>query len=97
MGFFELSKWAQILKSFIFRVQEEREERRKLRKQLQEQLGMDSEPLDKIAPSLDNPYLGTYDSDPLTTNLFMSNLNPKVFYILFELGFLRTHSPVTVL
>lgn len=39
---------------------------------------MDKEPLDRIAPSLDNPYLGTFDTDPTTTNLFLSNLNPKV-------------------
>lgn len=63
---------------FFYSAQEERAERRKLRQQLQEHLGMEKEPLDRIAPSLDNPYLGTYDTDPTTTNLFLSNLNPKV-------------------
>ncbi|VDP41423.1 unnamed protein product [Soboliphyme baturini] len=68
----------EAFKEELKRAQEERAERRRLRQQLQDQLGMDKEPLDKIAPSLDNPYLGTYDLDPNTTNLFLSNLSPKV-------------------
>jgi len=63
----------------MFRAQEERTERRKLRQQLKDHLGSDKEPLlDRIAPSLDNPYLGTFDSDPNTTNIFLSHLSSKV-------------------
>uniref|UniRef100_A0A914WHT5 U2 snRNP-associated SURP motif-containing protein n=1 Tax=Plectus sambesii TaxID=2011161 RepID=A0A914WHT5_9BILA len=60
-------------------LQEARSERRQVRQQLQEQLGVDSEAIDRIAPSLDNPYLGgAYDNDPFTTNLFLSNLSPEI-------------------
>ncbi len=61
-------------------MQEAREERRKIRSQLQETLA-DKEAVDRIAPSLDNPYLGTYDTDPNTTNLFLSNLSQEVSII----------------
>jgi hypothetical protein len=61
-------------------LQEARTERRKVRAQLQQQLGVDNDAIDRIAPSLDNPYLGggAYDNDPFTTNLFLSNLSPDV-------------------
>ncbi len=60
------------------RLQEARQERRGLREQLKQQLGVDSEAIDRIAPSLDNPYLaggsGEFENDPSTTNLYLSNL-----------------------
>lgn len=69
-----------------FRLQEARSERRQVRQQLQEQLGVDNEAIDRIAPSLDNPYLGgAYDNDPFTTNLFLSNLSPEVSAVVFSL------------
>lgn len=61
-------------------MQEEREQRRNLRNQM-EQMGMGKETLDRIAPLIDNPYLhgsGEYDSDPNTTNIYVSNLSLEV-------------------
>lgn len=61
-------------------MQEEREQRRHLRSQM-EQMGMEKEALDRIAPLIDNPYLhgtGEYDNDPNTTNIYLSNLSLEV-------------------
>lgn len=58
-----------------------RQERRGLREKLQQQLGVPSEAIDRIAPSLDNPYLNPgseYDDDPNTTNLYICNLPQDV-------------------
>lgn len=72
-------------------MQEEREQRRHLRSQM-EQMGMEKEALDRIAPLIDNPYLhgtGEYDNDPNTTNIYLSNLSLEVrnisTFFLFEL------------
>lgn len=61
-------------------MQEEREQRRHLRSQM-EQMGMEKEALDRIAPLIDNPYLhgtGEYDNDPNTTNIYLSNLSLEI-------------------
>ncbi|VDM98121.1 unnamed protein product, partial [Thelazia callipaeda] len=61
-------------------MQEEREQRRHLRSQM-EQMGMEKEALDRIAPLIDNPYLhgaGEYDNDPSTTNIYLSNLSLEI-------------------
>lgn len=61
-------------------MQEEREQRRNLRNQM-EQMGLEKEALDRIAPLIDNPYLmgsGEYDNDPNTTNIYISNLSLDV-------------------
>ena len=50
---------------------------------VQEKLGVNSEALDRIAPSLDNPYLGgpnaEYENDPNTTNLYICNITRDVY------------------
>ncbi|KHJ93169.1 hypothetical protein OESDEN_06924 [Oesophagostomum dentatum] len=55
---------------------QERDQRKGLRDHLRAELGVDAEALDKIAPALDKPYMGSgeYDDDPYTTNLYISNL-----------------------
>jgi U2-associated protein SR140 len=58
-----------------------RENRRDLREQLKQKYGDDIEAIDRIAPSLDNPYLhggGEYSDDPTTTNLYLANLPPDI-------------------
>uniref|UniRef100_A0A5S6QVW5 U2 snRNP-associated SURP motif-containing protein n=1 Tax=Trichuris muris TaxID=70415 RepID=A0A5S6QVW5_TRIMR len=68
----------EAFKEELKRTQEERAERKRLREQLQE-FGIAKEPLDQIAPSLDNPYMANaYDLDPTTTNLFLANLCPDI-------------------
>uniref|UniRef100_A0A0N5A952 Surp module n=1 Tax=Syphacia muris TaxID=451379 RepID=A0A0N5A952_9BILA len=61
-------------------LQEERQQRRTLRTQM-EQMGVEKEALDRIAPLIDNPYLhgtGDYDDDPNTTNIYISNMSLEV-------------------
>ncbi|CDW54275.1 U2 snRNP associated SURP motif containing [Trichuris trichiura] len=68
----------EAFKEELKRTQEERAERKRLREQLQE-FGIAKEPLDQIAPPLDNPYMANaYDLDPTTTNLFLANLSPEI-------------------
>lgn len=58
-----------------------RQERRGLREQLKQQYGNDVETIDRLAPSLDNPYLhGTseFADDPTTTNLYLANMPEDV-------------------
>ncbi|KAH7725317.1 surp module family protein [Aphelenchoides avenae] len=71
----------EIFKEELKQMQEMRQERRGLREKLQQQLGVPSEAIDRIAPSLDNPYLNAgseYDEDPNTTNLYICNLPTDV-------------------
>lgn len=69
----------EAFKEELKRAQEARAERRVLREHLKDRLGTEKEVLlDKIAPSLDNPYMGSYENDPNTTNLFVSSLSPKL-------------------
>uniref|UniRef100_A0A1I8A1I4 U2 snRNP-associated SURP motif-containing protein n=1 Tax=Steinernema glaseri TaxID=37863 RepID=A0A1I8A1I4_9BILA len=57
-------------------LQEAREQRRGLRQQLQQQLGVDDHAINKIVPLDTYPTGGTgeFDNDPFTTNLYLSNL-----------------------
>ena len=58
-------------------MQEQRQERRGLRQQLKKQYGDDADTIDRLAPSLDNPYLhgqSEFADDPTTTNLYLSSL-----------------------
>uniref|UniRef100_A0A1I7XVP8 RRM domain-containing protein n=1 Tax=Heterorhabditis bacteriophora TaxID=37862 RepID=A0A1I7XVP8_HETBA len=66
----------EAFKEELKRVQEERDKRKGLRDHLRNELGVDAEALDRIAPALDKPYLGSgeYDDDPYTTNLYICNL-----------------------
>ncbi|KAI6209760.1 hypothetical protein M3Y96_00254900 [Aphelenchoides besseyi] len=66
-----------MFKEELKQMQEMRQERRGLRQQLKEKFGDDSETIDRLAPSLDNPYLmgqSEFADDPNTTNLYLSNL-----------------------
>lgn len=68
-------------------MQEEREQRRTLRSQM-EMMGVEKEVLDRIAPLIDNPYLhgtGEYDNDPNTTNIYVSNLSLDVCALLSKI------------
>ncbi|XP_003373504.1 putative surp module [Trichinella spiralis] len=63
--------------NFQFRAQEERIVRRRMREQMQDQLGVTISP--DTDGSLDSPYAkGNYDLDPTTSNLFLSNLSFSV-------------------
>ncbi|EYB83500.1 hypothetical protein Y032_0334g2840 [Ancylostoma ceylanicum] len=66
----------EAFKEELKKVQQERDQRKGLRDHLRAELGVDAEALDKIAPPLDKPYMGSgeYDDDPYTTNLYISNL-----------------------
>ncbi|ETN86391.1 hypothetical protein NECAME_16378 [Necator americanus] len=66
----------EAFKEELKKVQQERDQRKGLRDHLRAELGVDTEALDKIAPALDKPYMGSgeYDDDPYTTNLYISNL-----------------------
>ncbi|KAJ1369008.1 hypothetical protein KIN20_030379 [Parelaphostrongylus tenuis] len=66
----------EAFKEELKKVQQERDQRKGLRDHLRAELGVDAEALDKIAPALDKPYMGSgeYDDDPYTTNLYISNL-----------------------
>ncbi|XGW15649.1 hypothetical protein V3C99_001247 [Haemonchus contortus] len=66
----------EAFKEELKKVQQERDQRKGLRDHLRAELGVDTEALDKIAPPLDKPYMGSgeYDDDPYTTNLYISNL-----------------------
>lgn len=58
-----------------------RKERRGLREELKKQYGNDVETIDRLAPSLDNPYLHSgseYADDPNTTNLYLANMPSDV-------------------
>ena len=62
-----------------------RDERKGLRKELKEKLGVPDEELNRIAPALDSPYMGPgvpanvdFENDPSTTNLYVCNLPPDV-------------------
>jgi hypothetical protein len=67
-------------------MQEMRDERKGLRQQLKERLGVPEEELNRIAPSLDAPYAGSgfpssnldFENDPSTTNLYVCNLPADV-------------------
>ncbi|KHN87272.1 U2 snRNP-associated SURP motif-containing protein [Toxocara canis] len=66
----------EAFKEELKNLQEQRQQRRTLRSQM-EQMGVEKEALDRIAPLIDNPYLhgsGEYDNDPNTTNIYLSNL-----------------------
>lgn len=80
MSYVDISLVSLIVKILFNSMQEEREQRRHLRSQM-EQMGMEKEALDRIAPLIDNPYLhgtGEYDNDPNTTNIYLSNLSLEV-------------------
>jgi hypothetical protein len=65
-------------------MQEMRQERRGLREELKKQYGDDKEMIDRLAPSLDNPYLqghGEYSDDLNTTNLYLACLPPDVSFL----------------
>ncbi|WKX99351.1 hypothetical protein Q1695_014326 [Nippostrongylus brasiliensis] len=66
----------EAFKEELKKVQQERDQRKGLRDHLRAELGVDTEALDKIAPALDKPYMGSgeYDDDPYTTNLYICNL-----------------------
>ncbi|KAI6192110.1 hypothetical protein M3Y97_00301000 [Aphelenchoides bicaudatus] len=67
----------EMFKQELKQMQEMRQERRGLREQLKERYGNDVETIDRLAPSLDNPYLhGTseFADDPTTTNLYLANM-----------------------
>lgn len=71
-----------------------RQERRGLREQLKQKLG-DSDAVDRIAPSLDQPYMfggakDEFDDDPNTTNLYLSNLPMSVSLIFLLFSIFRT-------
>ncbi|KAK0404004.1 hypothetical protein QR680_017235 [Steinernema hermaphroditum] len=57
-------------------LQEAREHRKGLRQQLQQQLGVDEQAINKMVPLETFPTGGTgeFDNDPFTTNLYLSNL-----------------------
>ncbi|KAI6229678.1 hypothetical protein M3Y99_01142800 [Aphelenchoides fujianensis] len=64
----------EAFKQELKQMQEMRQERRGLREQLKQKFGDDTEAIDRLAPSLDNPYRlgsGEYADDPHTTNLYL--------------------------
>ncbi|VDK58539.1 unnamed protein product, partial [Anisakis simplex] len=70
----------EAFKEELKNLQEQRQQRRTLRNQM-EQMGVEKEALDRIAPLIDNPYLhgtGEYDNDPNTTNIYLSNLSLEI-------------------
>ncbi|KRZ69208.1 U2 snRNP-associated SURP motif-containing protein [Trichinella papuae] len=67
----------ETFKEELKKAQEERIVRRRMREQMQDQLGVTISP--DTDGSLDNPYTkGNYDLDPTTSNLFLSNLSFSV-------------------
>lgn len=63
----------------IKRLQSEREERKRIREQVQQQLGIPIEKLHNLTSyEQDDPFLNSYDNDPTTTNLFLTNLSPTI-------------------
>ncbi|KRZ24845.1 U2 snRNP-associated SURP motif-containing protein [Trichinella pseudospiralis] len=67
----------ETFKEELKKAQEERIVRRRMREQMQDQLGVTISP--DSDGSLDNPYTkGNYDFDPNTSNLFLSNLSFSV-------------------
>lgn len=68
-------------------MQEIRQERRGLREQLKQKFGGDTQKVDRIAPSLDNPYMfggnSEFADDPNTSNLYLSNLSPDVSFLFY--------------
>ncbi|VDN36421.1 unnamed protein product [Cylicostephanus goldi] len=83
----------EAFKEELKKVQQERDQRKGLRDHLRAELGVDAEALDKIAPALDKPYMGSgeYDDDPYTTNLYISNLplDVSVIFFVYILSFHR--------
>lgn len=66
-----------------FRIQEERSERHKYKNVLRERGVVGIEPALDVLPDV-----GSYDTgDPNTTNLYLGNLNPKVYYHVFIVDF----------
>ncbi|OUC39512.1 hypothetical protein D917_05242 [Trichinella nativa] len=67
----------ETFKEELKKAQEERIVRRRMREQMQDQLGVTISP--DTDGSLDSPYAkGNYDLDPTTSNLFLSNLSFSV-------------------